>query len=106
MVYEQERHPKPNFLMKFLLKTFVKGMVVGEKPFKKNGQTAPQFIIKDERAFETEKKRLIDYIQKTQELGRDYFDGKESVSFGKLTSQEWNNMFYKHLDHHLSQFGA
>ncbi|MCJ8164098.1 hypothetical protein MKJ04_04535 [Pontibacter sp. E15-1] len=31
---------------------------------------------------------------------------QESHSFGRLSSQEWNNMFYKHLDHHLSQFGV
>ena len=34
------------------------------------------------------------------------FEGKESNSFGPLTKGEWNNMFYKHLDHHLSQFGV
>ena len=106
MVYEEGKHPKPNFFVKFILKTFVKNAVVGEKPFSKNGQTAPQFIIKDERAFEIEKKRLIEYIQKTQELGANYFNDKESHSFGKLNITEWNNMFYKHLDHHLKQFGV
>jgi hypothetical protein len=106
MVYEEDKHPKPNILVKFILKTFVKNKVVGEEPFSKNGQTAPQFIIKDERVFETEKKRLIEYIQKTQQLGESHFDNKESHSFGKLNKTEWNNLFYKHLDHHLSQFGV
>jgi SRSO17 transposase len=46
------------------------------------------------------------YIIKTQELGATHFEGKESHSFGTLTSTEWNNMFYKHLDHHLGQFGV
>ena len=50
--------------------------------------------------------RLIDYINRTQQLGENHFDGKESHSFGPLTKTEWNNMFYKHLDHHLAQFGA
>ena len=45
-------------------------------------------------------------ITKTQELGEQYFDGKESHSFGNLTSNEWNNLFYKHLEHHLTQFGV
>ncbi|WP_337994864.1 hypothetical protein [Polaribacter ponticola] len=49
---------------------------------------------------------MIGFILKTQELGADYFDGKESHSFGKLTEKEWNNTFYKHLDHHLTQFGV
>lgn len=30
---------------------------------------------------------------------------KELRNIG-LTKEEWNNMFYKHLDHHLTQFGV
>ena len=56
--------------------------------------------------FEREKKRLIDYINKTQALGTAFFEGKESNSFGNLTANEWNNTFYKHLDHHLQQFNV
>jgi hypothetical protein len=26
--------------------------------------------------------------------------------FGKMSSQEWAMFAYKHLDHHLTQFGA
>jgi hypothetical protein len=99
-------HPKPNAFMRFILKMLVKNTVVNEVPFKKNSSTAPAFIIKDEKNFETEKARLKAYITKTQELDAAHFEGKESHSFGTLTSTEWNNMFYKHLDHHLGQFGV
>lgn len=105
MVYEN-KHPKPNFLMKFILKTFIRKIVTNEVPFKHNSQTAPAFIISDERNFDAEKKRLIDYVSKTLQLGEPYFDNKESMSFGKLSATEWNNMFYKHLNHHLTQFGV
>lgn len=105
MIYEN-KHPKPNFFVSLMLKLFVKNMVVSDKPYQKNGQTAPAFIIKSDKDFETEKKRLTDYILKTQELGGSYFEGKESNSFGKLTAKEWSNLFYKHLDHHLTQFGV
>ena len=101
-----DKHPKPNAFTRFMLKAFVKKAVVSEKLYSKNGRTAPQFLITDKKVFETEKKRLVDYINKTQELGESHFDGKESHSFGKLTKNEWNNMFYKHLDHHLTQFGV
>lgn len=100
------KHPAPGAFGKLMLKLFVKPIVVNEKPYQQNSRTAPAFIITDERAFETEKNRLIAYISKTQQLGRKEFEGKESLSFGKLTAQEWNNMFVKHLDHHLSQFGV
>jgi hypothetical protein len=99
-------HPKPNMLKIIILKLLVKNGVVNEKPYKHNGLTAPQFIIKDSRNFDTEKKRLIDYLNKTQQLGENHFNGKESHSFGALTKEEWSNMFSKHLDHHLTQFGV
>ncbi len=105
MVYEN-KHPKPNFLMKILLKSFVKKAVTNEMPYKRNTKTAPAFVIKDTKDFETEKNRLISYVNKTQQLGEANFDHKASHSFGTLNKTEWNNMFYKHLDHHLNQFGV
>jgi len=105
MVYT-DIHPKPRRFMKFILKLLVKNTVVNEKPYKQNGSTAPQFIIKGDKDFNAEKTRLISYIQKTQELGEGHFDGKESHSFGPLSIKEWNNLFYKHLEHHLTQFGV
>lgn len=105
MIYEN-KHPKPNGFTKFILKLFVKDAVVSEKPYKHNSPTASAFVIQDERNFEAEKGRLIDYMHRTQQLGEAAFDGKASHSFGPLTITEWNNLFYKHLDHHLSQFGV
>lgn len=105
MVYE-DIHPKPNTFMKFILKLLVKNKVVNDIPYPRNNQTAPQFIIKNSRDFDMEKQRLIFYLQKTQVLGQEEFEGKESHSFGKLSAVEWNNMFAKHLEHHLSQFGV
>lgn len=106
LVYESEKHKKPNAIAKFILKTFVKSKVVGEKEYPKNSPTGPQFIIHGSKNFEEEKKRLIGFIQKTQQLGKTAFEGKENISFGKMTAQEWNNMFAKHLNHHLEQFGV
>ena len=99
-------HPKPNAFTKFMVKLFAKKIVTGDAPYKRNSRTAPMFVMTDDKDFDKEKKRLVDYITKTQELGEGHFDGKESHSFGNLTKREWNNLFYKHLDHHLSQFGV
>ncbi|MFT5822565.1 MAG: hypothetical protein ACI8ZM_003821 [Crocinitomix sp.] len=104
-IYDDARSPVAGF-KKFLLKLFVKKIVVSDKSYKKNSRTAPEFLIVDKRDFKTEKERLVKYLNKTQELGAEHFDGKASHSFGPLTRNEWNNMFYKHLDHHLKQFGA
>lgn len=101
-----DKHPKAGGFKQFMLKLFVKNAVVGPKPFPKNSRTAPQFVIADEKDFDTEKKRLVDFIRKTQELGESYFEGKDSNSFGVLTVDEWSNSFQKHNDHHLQQFGV
>lgn len=99
-------HKRPNGLVRFLLKSFLKPIVVGPKPYKQNSGTAPDFVVKDQRDLEVERKRLIGYIDHVQRLGAQHFDGKDNHSFGVMTAQEWNNLFAKHLDHHLRQFGV
>ncbi len=106
MVFEPAKHKKAGFIAKMIMRKFVKPKVVNEMPYKQNLPTGPMFRIESTKDFNAEKKRLIGFIQKTQQLGADAFDGKESHSFGKLTAQEWNNMFAKHLNHHLEQFGV
>jgi hypothetical protein len=105
MVYT-DKHPRPNFFMKLILKMLVKNKVVGPEPYKHNSPTAPAFLIKDDKNFEAEKTRLLSHLNQTQQLGEEYFHNKESNSFGKLSAAEWSTLFYKHLDHHLGQFGV
>lgn len=105
MVYEN-KHPKPNPLMRLVLKAFVKKAVVGPKPYSRNTPTAPAFRMTGSKDFAREKQRLIDFIQRVQRDGAKAFDGRESLSFGPLTTAEWNVLFFKHLDHHLTQFGV
>lgn len=106
LTFEPEKFPKPNFIVKFLLTRFVKPKVTNELPYKQSLPTSPVFVIANERDFEEEKKKLIGNIQRVQQLGREAFEGKINFNFGKMTAQDWNNMFAKHLNHHLSQFGV
>lgn len=105
MIYS-DKYPKPNPLKKFLLRTFLKPILVNDKPYKPGSPTSKDFKIVDQMDFELEKSKLIAHIQKTSNLGSDFFDGKESHSFGKLTAHEWNRMLGKHVEHHLNQFGV
>jgi Protein of unknown function (DUF1569) len=105
MVYT-DKHPKPSALKRFLLKLIVKQVVVGPKPFRKNSPTAPEFRMAGSKDFALERNRLIEHLDRVQRDGAQRFDGRESHSFGPLTSGEWNTLFYKHLDHHLTQFGV
>ncbi|MEI6866540.1 DUF1569 domain-containing protein [Flavicella sp.] len=105
MVYDKTP-PKPNKFQRLILSLLLKNIVVGEKPYKINMRTSPEFIITEVKDFDKEKSKLIKYINKTQLLGKEYFENKESPSFGALSSTEWNNLFSKHLDHHLHQFSV
>lgn len=104
--YESDQYQRPGAVKRWLLRTFLKNSVTGDKPYAKNSRTAPEFIIVGKRDFAQEKARLIGFVTKTQQLGADHFEGKENFSFGPMTAQEWNGLFYKHLDHHLMQFGV
>lgn len=106
LTFTPEKFPKPSFITKFLLSMFVKPKITNEIPYKQSLPTSPAFIIADERNFEEEKGKLIGNIQRVQQLGREAFEGKENINFGKMTAQGWNNMFAKHLNHHLDQFGV
>ncbi len=105
-VYDSHSTKKTNWFLKWILKTFVKQMVINEQPYSHNLMTVPRFKIQERKNFEYEKKRLIGHIQKTQTLGKLAFNGKPHFSFGALSSTEWNNLFAKHLNHHLQQFGV
>jgi hypothetical protein len=101
-----KKQTKVSGFSKIMLKLFVKNIVVGEKPYAKNSRTSPDFIIADERDFEKEKALFITNLKETEAKGTSYFEGRESKAFGKLTATQWSVQFYKHLDHHFTQFGV
>ena len=105
MVYDNT-FQRPGLFKRTLFKLFVKGAVVGPKPYPRNGPTAPEFKMVGAKDFEQERQRLIGYMRRVQKDGAQAFDGKPSNAFGPLTSAEWNTLFAKHLEHHLTQFGV
>lgn len=105
MVYT-DKHPRPNPIMRWVLRKIVKQRVVGPTPYPHNTPTAPAFRITDPRDFTVEQERLLGYLEQVAADGRGAFEGRESPSFGPLTATEWNMLFAKHLDHHLTQFGV
>lgn len=105
MIYEAPG-PRPNWLMRLVLQKVVKGKVVGPAPYPRNSPTAPVFRMRGPKDYDAEKARLLAYLQRVQQEGAGAFEGRESPSFGPLTADEWNGLFYKHLDHHLVQFGV
>jgi hypothetical protein len=39
-------------------------------------------------------------------MGAEKLAATPSLSLGSLSATEWNNLLYKHIDHHLAQFGV
>ncbi len=82
-----------------------KGSFLGEKPFPQNSPTGPTLIIKDEPDFESTRERLKELIDEFHGLGETGTEGNIHGFFGPLTGKQWGETQYKHVDHHLRQFG-
>ena len=77
-----------------------------DKPFSKGSPTAPDFVITDKRDFDKEKARLIALVKQFADGGEAKCTTQPHSFFGPLTAEEWGIGMYKHMDHHLRQFGA
>jgi hypothetical protein len=100
-----DRPMKQAFLGK-ILTPFIRKSILGEKPFSKNSPTNPSFVVADERDFTIERQKLVDLIHRLVERGPDNASKQTHAFFGKLSGDEWGELMYKHIDHHLQQFGA
>jgi len=85
---------------------FVKRSVLGPKPLGRNDPTAPDLIIADPGEFDQERQLLHDQILQFCAAGRGGVNNRAHVFFGPLTGDEWGRLMFKHLDHHLRQFGG
>lgn len=100
-----EKPPK-RMLMGYLFGWLAKPLLYGPKPYKKSLPTAPNFIITNERDFEEERKQLIELVTKFHQSDPNGIGDKVHPFFGKMTAEQWGKGMWKHLDHHLQQFGA
>jgi hypothetical protein len=83
-----------------------KKLMKDEKPFDRNLPTDKSFIVADKKEFEKEKNELTGLIKRFAEKGPDGLTKDPHPFFGKLSGKEWDVLQWKHLDHHLRQFGA
>ena len=96
----------PRMFLGFLIGWMIKSKLYNESPWKQNLPTAPNFIIKDERDFEKEKQELSGLIDQFHNGGPENVGRYPHPLFGTFTKEQWGKAMYKHLDHHLKQFGA
>lgn len=94
---------KMPFYMGWLGRLIKKSVLNNE--FKKGGPTAKEFIFKERYDFEQSKRELIEKTRKFQD-GTKVIKLERHPFWGKMTPQEWDILMWKHLDHHLKQFGV
>ena len=93
-------------LMGILIGGIAKKQFVGGKPFPRNSPTDKHFLITGQRNFDDERNALVALIQRFAQVGPNALTKKPHPFFGKMTPEEWDTLTWKHLDHHLQQFGV
>ncbi|MDR2269967.1 MAG: DUF1569 domain-containing protein [Sphingobacterium sp.] len=101
---ESQHHYKQEFLGKIFGKIALKGMIKNDKPLKKN-VPAGIFTVKDNngRVDANQKNTWIAQIEAYA-----HFSNPDFIHdfFGKMAKEEIGIFVYKHMDHHLRQFGV
>ena len=90
-----------------ILGPIVKPKLLGDdKPMRPNSPTAKELRVSTAPDFSTEQPRLIALIDQFAQAGPSGCTTHPHAFFGPMTPDEWAILTYKHLDHHLRQFGV
>lgn len=93
-------------LIGILFGGFARKQMLKPGDFRKNLPTDPSFVVKDERNFEETKDQLAALIKQFLSTDPKLIASRRHPFFGKMTEEEWGILQWKHLDHHLKQFGV
>jgi len=89
--------------MQFIGRRIKKKVIYSNDPFRKNSPTAQELTIADPQEFSQGK---VNFIATIKKLTSETTKAEKHPFFGKMTSEEWGIINYKHADHHLRQFGV
>ncbi|MEK4040985.1 DUF1569 domain-containing protein [Paenibacillus sp. FSL L8-0493] len=96
----------PRNWLGMLIGSFIKSIFYNDKSVPHNMSTIPTILILDDRDFGKEKEILKQKILIFQSNGPEKCSSHPHPFFGKFTPEQWGKGIYKHLDHHLRQFGG
>ena len=97
----------PRMFLGRIIGRIVKPMVLRkDEPMRRNSPTAKDLVVQDERDLRTERERLCGLIDRFATGGPKGCTTHPHSFFGRLTPDQWAILMYKHLDHHLRQFGV
>ncbi|MGO9865415.1 MAG: DUF1569 domain-containing protein [Terriglobales bacterium] len=97
---------RPRVLVGRLIGRFVRPIFSNDKPLPKNSPTDKKLAISDSRDFGREQEQLKVRVRQFHQGGEAECTKHPHPFFGALTPHEWGTGMYKHLDHHLRQFGC
>jgi len=96
----------PRVFIGRLIGPLMKSVYTNEKPFGRNSPTAKELVFANPCNFAREQEQLSKKVRQFYQGGEAKCTRHAHPFFGSLTPQEWSRGMYKHLDHHLRQFGA
>ncbi len=96
----------PRMFMGYVFGWMMKSKLYNDVPYSHNLPTAPDFLIRDERNFAKEKESLLSLVDRFHKHGKETAGKFPHPFFGTFTAEQWGMSMYKHLDHHLRQFGS
>ncbi len=82
-----------------------KWLVLRVLPFPKGAPTAPELVARRPDPWDVERDALVGLIARF-DLERARGTWPAHPLFGNLTYEQWGQLGWKHLDHHLRQFGV
>jgi hypothetical protein len=97
----------PRMALASILGRIIKPKVLGDDaPLRRNSPTAKDLVIQEQRNLGTERDRLCGLIDRFVAAGPAGCTTNPHSFFGRMKPDEWAILMYKHLDHHLRQFGV
>ena len=97
----------PRLVVGRIIGWLLKPLVLGnDRPMRRTTPTIPGQEVRDERDLAQEQQRLCRLIDHFCESGSAGCTRHPHSFFGPLTPAQWAVLSYKHLDHHLRQFGV
>jgi Protein of unknown function (DUF1569) len=82
----------------------LKHLVIYVFPFPKGAPAPPDMLTSTPEDFDADRQRLFDRMERMAAVPN--AQGPEHPLFGPLSNEEWNALHWKHIAHHLKQFGC
>ncbi|MEL6923130.1 MAG: DUF1569 domain-containing protein [Bacteroidota bacterium] len=102
----RQRQLRRLFIGRLFGKMALRSNIKDDKPLSKNSPTHPDLVIRDNGDAEAQKKIWLSLLDQYPSMQTsDYVDFVHPF-FGKMSAGQVGKFAFKHIDHHLRQFGV